>query len=471
MFTTIIKFYFPTFLSVVSFFILSCDIDEDLIEISNIGGEKSELLIPEIIEMEGNEDAIELVMQAGQTEFFEGTFSDTFGYNGHFLGPTLRVYKNQVITLTTKNTIGEPSTIHKHGLHVPGNVDGGPHQPIASGKSRVDVLNINQEASTNWYHPHLMGSNAEQVYKGLAGMMIVEDEKSLSLGLPDEYGLNDIPLIVQDRLFVDGKMTYTSDHRVGYLGNTILVNGTPNAFKKVPIGWVRFRVLNASNARFYNFNFEDNRNFQVIATEGGFLDRPVTVKNLEVWPGERFEIMVNFSNSSSIKFMAISNNRRQSESFEIIEFRPDESISSQGELPTQLNSITPYDASQAENIREFRFNMDGVEGGMMGINGFAMNMKVINERVQKNILERWVISSFDGKHPFHLHGTSFQILSMDGNAVPLHERGWKDVVKVNDEAEILVRFELEADDDDPYMYHCHILEHEDMGMMGQFTVQ
>jgi bilirubin oxidase len=316
-----------------------------------------------------------------------------------------------------------------------------------------------------------MGSNAEQVYKGLAGMMIVEDEKSLSLGLPDEYGLNDIPLIVQDRLFVDGKMTYTSDHRVGYLGNTILVNGTPNAFKKVPIGWVRFRVLNASNARFYNFNFEDNRNFQVIATEGGFLDRPVTVKNLEVWPGERFEIMVNFSNSSSIKFMAISNNRRQSESFEIIEFRPDESISSQGELPTQLNSITPYDASQAENIREFRFDMDGVEGGMMGINGFAMNMKVINERVQKNILERWVISSFDGKHPFHLHGTSFQILSMDGNAVPLHERGWKDVVKVNDEAEILVRFELEADDDDPYMYHCHILEHEDMGMMGQFTVQ
>ena len=137
----------------------------------------------------------------------------------------------------------------------------------------------------------------------------------------------------------------------------------------------------------------------------------------------------------------------------------------------RLNSITPYDASQAENIREFRFNMDGVEGGMMGINGFAMNMKVINERVQKNILERWVISSFDGKHPFHLHGTSFQILSMDGNAVPLHERGWKDVVKVNDEAEILVRFELEADDDNPYMYHCHILEHEDMGMMGQFTVQ
>jgi len=84
MFTTIMKFYFPTFLSVVSFFILSCDIDEDLIGISNIGGEKSELLIPEIIEMEGNEDAIELVMQAGQTEFFEGTFSDTFGYNGHF---------------------------------------------------------------------------------------------------------------------------------------------------------------------------------------------------------------------------------------------------------------------------------------------------------------------------------------------------------------------------------------------------
>jgi bilirubin oxidase len=354
---------------------------------------------------------------------------------------------------------------------VPGSVDGGPHQKIDSGNSRTEILNIDQEASTNWYHPHLMGSNAEHVYKGLAGLLIVEDENSLSLGLPNEYGVNDIPLIIQDRLFVEGVMTYSMDHRRGYLGNTILVNGTIGAYKNVPMGWVRFRILNGSNARFYDFKFEDNRSFEVIATEGGFLESPVAMKNLEVWPGERFEIMVNFNDSSVVKLMANSTNRGQSESFEIIEFRPDENQSSNGQLPAQLNRIDSYDPSEVINTREFRFNMDGVEGGMMGINGVAMNMDVINERVQKNILERWVISSFDGKHPFHLHGASFLVLSMNGNEVPLHEQGWKDTVKVDYEAEILVQFELEADDENPYMYHCHILEHEDMGMMGQFTVE
>ena len=459
------------YLLVLNLFFFACEAENDLINIVNIEENKSELIIPEIIETVGDQSLIELTMQATETEFFKGVLSSTFGYNRNFLGPTLRVQNNQIITLTTNNEIGEPSTIHKHGLHVPGIVDGGPHQKIDSGSSRTEVLHIDQEASTNWYHPHLMGSNAEHVFKGLAGMLIVEDENSLSLGLPNEYGVNDIPLIIQDRLFVEGKMTYSMDHRRGYLGNTILVNGTVGAYKNIPMGWVRFRILNGSNARFYNFKFEDNRSFEVIATEGGFLESPVSMKNLEVWPGERFEVMVNFKDSSVVKLMANSTNRGQSESFEIIEFRPDESQFSNGQLPARLNSIDSYDPSEVINTREFRFNMDGVEGGMMGINGVAMNMNVINEKVQKNILERWVISSFDGKHPFHLHGASFLILSMNGNEVPLHEQGWKDTVKVDDEAEILVQFELEADDKNPYMYHCHILEHEDMGMMGQFTVE
>ena len=459
------------FILALNLILIACEANNDPFNIINIEENKSELIIPEIIEAVGEQASFELTMQKAETEFFRGAFSNTFGYNGNFLGPTLRVHNNQSITLTTNNTIGEPSTIHKHGLHVPGIVDGGPHQKIASGSSRTEVLNIDQEASTNWYHPHLMGLNAEHVYKGLAGMLIVEDENSLSLGLPNEYGINDIPLIVQDRLFVEGVMTYSMDHRRGYLGNTILVNGTIGAYKTVPMGWVRFRILNGSNARFYNFEFEDKRSFEVIATEGGFLESSVSMKNLEVWPGERFEVMVNFTDSAVVSLMANSTNRGQTESFEIIEFRPDENQFSEGELPPRLNRIDSYDPSEVVNTREFRFNMDGVEGGMMGINGVAMNMNVINERVQKNILERWVISSFDGKHPFHLHGASFLVLSMNGNDTPPHEQGWKDTVKVDDEAEILVQFELEADDENPYMYHCHILEHEDMGMMGQFTVE
>ncbi len=460
----------PYFLMLLWFF-STCQKDNDSVAIIDIEEDKQELLIPELVEAKGQDASISLTMQQGQTSFFEGVPSATFGYNGHFLGPTLKVYQNQTISLKTTNNIGEPTTIHKHGLHVPGNVDGGPHQPIAPNEYRIDVMQINQQASTNWYHPHLMGSNAEHVYMGLAGMIIVEDDHSKNLGLPNNYGVDDIPLIVQDRLFVEGEMTYSAQHRTGYLGNTILVNGTVGAYKKVPKGWVRFRILNGSNARFYNFAFEDNRAFDIIATEGGFLDRPVSATTLEVWPGERFEIMINFSNSSEVKLMATSNNEGQRQSFEIIEFRPDETITSTGTLPSVLNNITPHQLSEVLQTREFDLNMGGVQGGMMGINGVAMNMDVINERVNKNQLERWVITSFNGRHPFHLHGASFQIISLDGNAVPPHEQGWKDVVKVNNRAEILVQFELEADEETPYMYHCHILEHEDMGMMGQFTVQ
>jgi FtsP/CotA-like multicopper oxidase with cupredoxin domain len=114
--------------------------------------------------------------------------------------------------------------------------------------------------------------------------------------------------------------------------------------------------------------------------------------------------------------------------------------------------------------------MDGVSGGRMGINGVAMNMEVLNERITIGELERWVIKA-QGEHPFHMHGASFLIESLDGGSVPMHERGWKDVVKVNEQAVILIKFDHLANDDTPYMYHCHILEHEDMGMMGQFTVK
>lgn len=432
----------------------------------------NKLFVPPIIDSKEDGTSITLTMQQGQIEFFDGVPSNTFGYNGNFLGPTIKVYKNQDISFTTINNIGEPTTIHKHGLHVPGNVDGGPQQRIEPGTSRNDILEIRQEASTNWYHPHLMGTTAEHVFKGLAGLLIVEDDNSQSLGLPDNYGVNDIPLIIQDRLFVNGLMTYDGEMSDdGYFGNNILVNGTVGAFKEVPASWVRFRILNGSNARFYNLSFQDNRNFQVIATDGGFLNKPVSINNLEVWPGERFEILVNFSNSSHIKLVANSTNRGQNQEFDIIEFRPNDNIESTGELPPVLNNIIPHNATDVVNTRNFRLNMDGVDGGMMGINGSAMNMNIINEAVKLNELERWIITSFDGKHPFHLHGASFIILSMDGEGVPIHEQGWKDVVKVNDRAEILVKFNYEANDDAPYMYHCHILEHEDMGMMGQFTVK
>ena len=442
----------------------------------------NQLFIPPLIDTRKEGTTIFLKMQRGQKEFFKGTPSTTFGYNGNYLGPTIKIYNNQDIQLTTINQIGEATSIHKHGLHVPGSVDGGPQQRIEPGESRTDLLKIRQQASTNWYHPHLMGSTAEHVFKGLAGIFIVEDKNSESLSLPNQYGINDIPLIVQDRQFIDNVMTYNNgmggmhnsggmNHTIGYMGNTIMVNGTVAAQKSVPPAWVRLRILNGSNARFYNFSFEDKRTFHVIATEGGFLNHPVAVKNLEVWPGERFEVMVDFSNTDRINLNASSSNGSGS-LFKVIEFIVDTNIQSDGTLPSQLNEIIPYDLEEAEKTRKFSLQTGRVIGGMMGINGYAMDLSIINEVIPLHQLERWVIRSEDfGNHPFHIHGASFQILSMNGGPVPPHEQGWKDVLKVVEQSEVLIRFSHPADSKAPYVYHCHILEHEDRGMMGQFIVE
>lgn len=448
---------------------ISCG-DDDIGDLIIEPTVENDLFIPPLIDSRVSGTSITLTMQEGETEFFDGVPSNTIGYNGSFLGPTIKTYEGDDITLTTVNNTGEPSTIHKHGLHVPGNVDGGPHQRIEAGGQRVDEIEIRQEASTNWYHPHLMGTNAEQVHSGLAGMWLVEDDNSESLNLPNEYGVNDIPLIVMDRFFVNNVMTYEDGlDDMEFLGNTIIANGTVGAFKEVPTGWIRFRILNGSNARFYDFEFEDNRQFFVIATEGGFLETPIAVNNFQAWPGERYEIMVDFSNSANVNLTA-TDPENGGGIFNIIELRPNENISADGSLPQALNSIVRYNPNDVVNTREFELQVNGVQGGMMGINGFAMNMDIINERINRGELERWVIDA-QGEHPFHMHGASFLIESLDGGAVPAYENGWKDVVKINEEAVILIKFDYLADEDAPYMYHCHILEHEDMGMMGQFTVE
>ena len=173
---------------------------------------------------------------------YDGIPSSTMGYNGSFLGPTIKVYNGENIELITVNNTGESTTIHKHGLHVPGDVDGGPHQRILPGDQRTDILKIRQEASTNWYHPHFMGTTAEQVHAGLAGLWLVEDANSQALSLPSEYGIDDIPLIIQDRFFQNRFMSYEAglnEHK--FFGNTILVNESVGPYKEVPKGWVILR--------------------------------------------------------------------------------------------------------------------------------------------------------------------------------------------------------------------------------------
>ena len=447
------------------------------------------LQIPELLDSRTTPD-IELVLQNGEHEFYPGVKSETKGFNGDYLGPTIRLYKDADATITFVNQIGEPTTVHGHGLHVPGEFDGGPQSVIQSGESWQITIPVRQEAGTSWYHPHLMGKTAHHVHAGLAGLYLIEDENSQALDLPKEYGVNDIPLIVQDRSFTNGIMNQyavTDDDLMnGLREDTLVVNGTADAYHAVPQGWVRLRLVNGSNARFYRFHFGNDAPFFKIATEGGFLNQPVEMASIEMAPGERNEIMIDLSDGVNVTLIAdllpadpedsgrwFANTPQAN----VVELRVDPTMQASGTLPDTLNDIAYFDREDATQIRTVSLDME-VRGGsrenmnMFGVNGRSMDMSYINERINKGEVEIWRITGQRMPHPFHVHGASFQILTLNGEPPAEADKGWKDTVVVWDEVtEIIVRFDHKATEEYPYMYHCHMFEHEEYGMMGQFTVE
>ena len=452
------------------------------------------LHIPELIDSQTTPQ-IDLVMQNGAHEFYDGVESETKGFNGSYLGPAIRLYRGADANITFINEIGEPTSVHGHGLHVSGEIDGGPQAVIQPGERWPITIPVRQAAGTSWYHPHLMGKTADHVHAGLAGLYLIEDENSQTLDLPKEYGVNDIPLIVQDRSFTAGKMNEYAvsegDLNNGLREETLVVNGTVAAYHVVPQGWIRLRLVNGSNARFYRFSLADETPFFKIATEGGFLNQPVQLDLIDMAPGERNEIMVDLTDGEDKTLIAellpadpeefdfFTDTRQAS----VVELRVDAALPASGTLPATLNDIAYFDREDAARVRTFSLDMAGGDGGdqeMMGmgdmnlfsINGRSMDMNVINETIKLGEVEIWQITGDEMPHPFHMHGVSFQILTQNGAPPAAADRGWKDTVVVGDEVtEIILRFDFEATEAFPYMFHCHIFEHEDYGMMGQFTVE
>ena len=262
-------------------------------------------------EMQGENRTYDLLMQNGSKEFIEGLLAPTSGYNGDYLGPTLLMRKEDQVVLNVTNQLDEPTSTHWHGMHVPAAMDGGPHQMIEPGETWTASYPVLNRAGTYWYHPHLhpaMGpgilmdpqGTGYQVYRGLAGMLIVEDDTSDTLGLPQSYGRDDIPLILQDRRFhEDGSlMRFPSDFNPATdpalrKGGHFLVNGVEGPLLVVGAQVVRLRILNASNARVYNLGFSDDRTFHLVVSDGGFLAAPLAMSRLILAPAERAEILLD----------------------------------------------------------------------------------------------------------------------------------------------------------------------------------
>jgi blue copper oxidase len=497
---------------------------------------------------------IALSARRGTMNFQPGPSTVTYGYDGAFLGPALRLRRGKSVTIDFTNQLTEPTTVHWHGLIIPGNVDGGPHQPIAPGGQWRPTLSIDQPAATLWFHPHFYPTTAAQVIKGLAGLIIVDDDDTDRLALPSRWGIDDIPLIIQDRRIIDDGQFFDRMNIIavvnGYVGTVPLVNGARYPEARTTRGWVRLRLLDGSNARSYRLKASDDRSLFVIGSDGGLLESPVEVKELTMYAGERFEVMVDCRSGRPFDLVAlpVGDPIMQLPPFDapvpLVTIRP-EGADGVGALPASLAKLPPVPAELPPISQELVMNMFRDQAGMMplvnaglpmgmgggtsmaampqgdaaamsrnasGMAGMANGGKIAPEvvaRVSRLIEDepalsteeqlsasgvngkpfalhdpgfttrqglplRWRISEGTDQmlHPVHVHGCQFRIVSENGRPPQAHRAGWKDIAPISNRgvSEILVTFPQPAGADAPYMAHCHILEHEDSGMMAQFTV-
>jgi len=420
----------------------------------------------------------DLTMQNGLNRFFDGYETVTSGINGAYLGPTLRMQDGETVRLNVSNTLGEPSTLHWHGMHLPAKMDGGPHQIVKDGETWSPEFVIKQKAASLWYHPHLMGKTAEHVWRGMAGMIWINDAETEGLDLPVEYGVDDIPLVLQDRNFDrNAQMEYApSRHNMmmGMTGATPLANGTVAPYFDVTTTRLRLRILNGSNASFYYLGLDNDQVFHQIASDGGLLEMPVEMTRLLLGPAERAEIVVDLTAGQVVNLM----NYAGATAFSFVELRGADSMNGSADLPAKLTDIAWINPADAVKTRRFDMETTMGMGSMLGgnmhtINGVAMDPDVINETVKMGDVEIWEISNQSNMpHVFHMHDVQFQIVDRNGQPPADNEKARKDVVLLRrgEVVRIVMRFEDYADPDTPFMYHCHILEHEDAGMMGQFVV-
>jgi len=443
-----------------------------------------------------------LKMDTGSHEFFAGYKTTTMGINGGLLGPTLFFKSGDSIQLNVENKlVNDPTTMHWHGLHVSPVNDGGPHNVINSGSTWSPSFTVRDRAGVYWYHPHLHMKTNEHVSKGVAGMIIVRDKEEAALNLPRTYGVNDIPVIIQTKAFNANREILVHSNS----DSVVMVNGTINSYYDVGAEVIRLRVLNGSSQRSYNLGLSDNSNFSVIGSDGGLLSEPVALNRLLIAPGERYEILINFTESldKTISLMSYASeipngiygaaNAGMGQNMTLTGYNPNilngsdfnlltfnvkpSSANAIKSIPSTLVKHNPWTLSQANTNRTITFTPEAMGpnqlNGKFLINGESFSMGKINYKIPFNNIEVWELSNNSGiAHPFHIHDVQFYIIEKNGGTPPAQEQGRKDVILVRpmQTVKFITKFETFHNDTVPYMYHCHLLTHEDDGMMGQFVV-
>ena len=442
-------------------------------------------------------------------------------YSGKaFQNPILRIESGARFTASLQNELAEPTIIHWHGLHTPASMDGHPSTTIAPGARYDYDFTVSNRGGTYWYHTHAHELTAKQAYNGLASFFLVEDDdqRALAKALDLRLGETDLPLVIQDKQFdAKGALRYKpngQESMMGWLGDVILANLTPNAMHTVTRRVYRLRLLNGSNARIYRLAFvagNKQLEFSVIGTDGGLIERPESGNEAFLAPGERLEVLFDAGQAQpgtdvflkSLAFdamenegdmggagsmkgmgsMGVSSSRlAMGAEFNILKLRVAASERTPMKIPAVLSQIKPISEQNAA-VRNIELSLQGMR---FLINGLSFKMDQIAFDVKRSSVEVWSIRNPTKgmPHPMHMHGFSFQVLerlnsprqlarlARFGKGRTVSDLGWKDTVLVwpGETVRIAIDFAHDFSGNQTYVFHCHNLEHEDAGMMINFRV-
>lgn len=438
---------------------------------------KLPLRIPPVLEKNYRDwhgvDHYEVTMKTGEAQILPGKKTPVWGYNGIFPGPTFKVDAHRPISVRQKNKLDEPVAVHLHGANLPSSSDGLPGDEIEPGGSRKYFYPNLQPATTLWYHDHVHHRESFHTYLGLTGLYLINDRDERDVNLP--RGKYDVPLIIQDRLF-NADNSFRIPGPEDFAGDVTLVNGVAHPHFEVEQRPYRFRLLNGSSMDgLLDLSLDNGAPFKVIATDGGLLERPVSVNRLPITPSERYDVIIDFSKyplgSKVVLKNAITFFGNKAE---VLRF--DVKKKAQGyvaPVPSKLVKVKRLKEWQASKKRTFELKFNPAAGQML-INGQVFDPKRIDIRPRLGATEIWTVKNAEGPdlpipHVFHTHLVRFQILDRDGKPPAPHENGWKDSVSIDPgtSVRLIMRF---GDFTGRFLYHCHLLGHADAGMMAQMEV-
>lgn len=444
-------------------------------------------------------DLYRITQRVGQAEIIPGVRTPILGYDGIFPGPTFETRRGRPVLVRHRNELPVPSVAHLHGGHTPAESDGWPLDLVLPVGDTSDWTHhgmggdvvagerehrypMTQRAAMLWYHDHRMDFTAPAVYRGLAGMHIVRDDEEDALPLP--RGDRELPLMICDRSFAaDGSFAYPAldqgmrtlpgvenEWMAGVLGDVVLVNGAPWPVHDVDGARYRLRILNASNARRYRLALQvsgaPGLPLVQIGSDGGLLAAPVSHEAIEIAPGERFDVVVDFSAVPVGTEVTLTNTFGTGRTADVMRFRVVRAARDDSAVPVRLSVLEPLVPSPGARMRTFQF-FRGAAGGHSGgwtINGQSFDPDRSIADIPLGETEIWRFVT-DVHHPVHVHLDSFQVLRRGAGDAGEFDAGWKDTVDLRpaEIVDVAVRF---SDHAGRFVFHCHNLEHEDMAMMA-----